>query len=103
VGIYSGNCFINKEGQATMLYHGVKVGNCIATSNDAQLDTWQKLPGNPIVPVESEDKWRESEKLPYASWDPHGWLQGDTYYAIFGGTRPAIFKATELDQWHYVG
>src|SRR6476620_7173957 len=56
-GIFSGNCFINKQGQATMLYHGVKVGNCIATSADAQLDMWQKLPSNPIVPVESKDKW----------------------------------------------
>lgn len=102
-GIYSGNCFINKQGQATMLYHGVKVGNCIATSSDAQLDSWQKLPSNPIVPVESKEKWREPAKLPYASWDPHGWLEGDTYYAIFGGTRPAIFKAQELDQWQYVG
>ena len=48
-GIFSGNCFINKAGQATMLYHGVKVGNSIATSDDAQLDTWHKLPGNPIA------------------------------------------------------
>ena len=31
-GIFSGNCFINKKGEATMLYHGVKAGNCIATS-----------------------------------------------------------------------
>jgi beta-fructofuranosidase len=102
-GIFSGNCFINKLGQATMLYHGVKVGNCIATSSDPQLDQWQKLPSNPIVPVESKDKWRESANLPYASWDPHGWLEGDTYYAIFGGVRPAIFKAQALDQWSYVG
>ena len=102
-GIFSGNCFINKQGQATMLYHGVKVGNSIATSSDPQLDTWQKLASNPIIPVESKDKWRESAQLPYASWDPHGWLEGDTYYAIFGGVRPAIFKAQTLDQWQYVG
>jgi beta-fructofuranosidase len=62
-----------------------------------------KLPSNPIIPVEAPDKWRESASLPYASWDPHGWLEGDTYYAIFGGTRPAIFKAKELDDWSYVG
>ena len=101
-GIFSGNCFINKEGQATILYHGVKAGNSIATSSDAQLDHWQKLPTNPIVPVE-EGKWREAGALPYTSWDPHGWLDDDTYYAIFGGKRPAIFKATELDNWSYVG
>src|SRR5579871_6668094 len=102
-GIFSGNCFIDKEGRAVLLYHGVKVGNCIATSADPQLETFQKLKSNPIVPVESRDKWRESDKLPYASWDPHGWLEGDTYYAIFGGVRPALFKAKELGDWHYVG
>ncbi len=102
-GIFSGNCFINKQGEATILYHGYKVGNCIATSRDPQLDIWRKLPANPIVPVEREDKWREPGELPYTSWDPHGWLEGQTYYAIFGGTRPAIFKAQELDQWTYVG
>lgn len=102
-GIFSGNCFINKAGEATMLYHGVKVGNCIATSADPQLDAWRKLPSNPIVPVESRDKWRESAVLPYASWDPHGWLEGDTYYAIFGGVRPAVFRAQDLAHWEYVG
>jgi beta-fructofuranosidase len=103
LGIYSGNCMINKDGAATMFYHGYKVGNCIATSDDPQLDVWKKLPTNPIVPVEAPDKWRESETLPYASWDPCGWLDGDTYYAIFGGTRPAVFKAKTLDDWSYVG
>jgi len=102
-GIFSGNCILNKDGAATMFYHGVKVGNCIATSTDPLLDKWQKLPTNPIVPVEAPDKWRESEKLPYASWDPCGWLDGDTYYAIFGGTRPAVFKAKTLADWTYVG
>jgi len=101
-GIFSGNAFVNKKGEATLLYHGVKAGNSIATSSDPHLDRWHKLPVNPIIPVE-EGKWRESSSLPYTSWDPHGWLQGDTYYAIFGGTRPAIFKATELDEWRYVG
>jgi len=103
VGIFSGNCIINKDGAATMFYHGVKVGNCIATSDDPQLDVWKKLPTNPIVPVEAPDQWRESAGLPYASWDPCGWLDGDTYYAIFGGTRPAVFKARTLDSWSYVG
>lgn len=103
IGIYSGNCFINKQGEATMLYHGVGSGNSVATSSDPQLDSWLKLPTNPIVPLESPDAEREPGELPYASWDPHGWLVGDTYYAIFGGTRPAVFTATRLEEWEYVG
>ncbi len=96
VGIFSGNCFINKKGEATMLYHGVNAGNCIATASDENLDNWKKLPSNPIIP-------NPPAGSPYASWDPHGWLENDTYYAIFGGSRPSIFKATELDKWEYVG
>ena len=99
-GIFSGNCFINKKGEATMLYHGCSVGNCIATSAEKNLDNWKKLPANPIIPIPKEGD-PNFEK--YASWDPHGWLEGETYYAIFGGKRPAIFKATELDKWEYVG
>ncbi len=95
-GIFSGNCFINKEGEATMLYHGVGAGNCIATCGERNLENWKKLPSNPIIP-------NPPPGAPYASWDPHGWLEGDTYYAIFGGKRPAIFKADRLDKWTYVG
>lgn len=100
-GMFSGNCFINKRGEATMLFHGVGAGNCIATSSDDNLDRWTKLPSNPIIP-------NPKGKEPYASWDPHGWVEGDTYYALFGGNpgskKPAsVFKATELDGWKYVG
>jgi beta-fructofuranosidase len=102
-GIFSGNAMIDKNGEVSIFYHGVKVGNCIATSSEPLLENFRKLPSNPIVPVEAPDKWRESAKLPYASWDPHGWLDGDTYYAIFGGSQPAIFKARELGDWSYVG
>ena len=95
-GIFSGNCFVNKQGQATMLYHGVGAGNCIATAEDDDLEHWQKLPGNPIIPLAPPG-------APYASWDPDGWIEGDTYYAIFGGTRAAVFKAADLNKWEYVG
>ena len=100
-GMFSGNCFINKKGEATMLFHGVGAGNCIATSTDDNLDVWTKLPSNPIIP-------NPKGKEPYASWDPCGWVEGGTYYAIFGGNpgsgKPAsTFKACELDAWKYVG
>jgi len=99
-GIFSGNCFVNKQGQATMLYHGVGAGNCIATSAEPELDRWTKLSSNPIIPI--PPKGSREEKL-YRSWDPHGWLEGDTYYAIFGGSNPTVFKADSLAKWQYVG
>jgi sucrose-6-phosphate hydrolase SacC (GH32 family) len=99
-GMFSGNCFVNKQGEATMLYHGVDAGNCIATSSDPLLERWQRLPSNPIIP-------NPGPSDPYDSWDPCGWLDGNTYYAIFGGqARPhpaTIFRATDIDHWHYVG
>lgn len=108
-GIFSGNCFVNKKGEATMIYHGVGQGNSISLSNDPILNKWKQLPSNPIIPnpengpaiANQADK--DDYEVPYASWDPYGWIEGDTYYAIFGGKRPAIFKATELDKWNYVG
>jgi sucrose-6-phosphate hydrolase SacC (GH32 family) len=104
-GIFSGNSFVGKGGEAVTLYHGVDAGNCIATSTETDLEHWTKLPSNPIVPI--PEKGSSEEKL-YRSWDPHGWLEDDTYYAIFGGggfsgSAATIFKADTLDDWQYVG
>ncbi|MEI6518849.1 MAG: glycoside hydrolase family 32 protein [bacterium] len=104
-GIFSGNCFINKDGQATMLYHGVNAGNCIATSSEPDLNNWTKLAANPIIPNPLPDS---PESKIYNSWDPHGWVENGTYYAVFGGnpstcTPASLFKAQEIDKWQYVG
>ncbi len=98
-GIFSGNCFINKEGNPTILYHGVGAGNCIAISEDAQLDVWKKLPFNPIVPIPPKDS---PEAKLYGSWDPCGWVENGTYYAIFGGAKAALFRARNLTRWEYL-
>ena len=99
-GIFSGNAFITREEKVAMIYHGVGAGNSIAISDDKELIHWEKLKNNPIIP-EPEKGSKESEI--YSSWDPHGWLENDTYYAIFGGKVPTLFKAKELDKWEYVG
>lgn len=99
-GIFSGNAFVAKDGQAVLLYHGVGVGNCIATCADPNLDGWRKSPTNPIVrsPKEGEPDFGK-----YSSWDPHGWLDGDTYWAVFGGNPATAFRATTLESWQFVG
>ncbi len=99
-GIFSGNAFVNKQGEATILYHGVRAGNCIATSSDPNLDTWEKLPSNPIV---KSPKKGDPDYGKYSSWDPHGWLDGDDYYAIFGGKKATLFTSKNLDDWSFVG
>lgn len=104
-GIFSGNCFVNLKGEATMLYHGVDAGNCIATCSEDELNTWTKLPSNPIVPNPKEG---DPNFRVYASWDPHGWVEGDTYYAIFGGhpgsgTVATLFRSKDIENWEYIG
>ena len=100
-GMFSGNCFVNKDGQPTMCYHQVGQGNAMAVALDDELNTWKKLDSNPITP-KSEPGDPHHDR--YRSWDPYGWLEGDTYYAIFGGERPAIAKAPSLGgPWKYVG
>ena len=98
--IFSGNCFINNQGEATMLYHGVGAGNCIATSSDPELDDWVKLESNPIIPIPAKDS---PEGKLYSSWDPHGWTENGEHLAIFGGPNPALFRAQNLEDWEYVG
>ena len=98
--MFSGNCFVNNKGEATLLYHGVGAGNCIATSSELDLDNWIKLETNPIIPI--PEKSSAEAKL-FSSWDPHGWLEDGQHYAVFGGPTPALFKASGLDDWKYVG
>ena len=103
-GIFSGNAFVNKEGVPTILYFGIDAGGCIAVAQDDDLIKWKKLSNNPVVPMLKKN---HPDYGKYRAGDPHGWLEGDTYYAIFGGNptgmRATVFKGKELDQLKYQG
>lgn len=100
-GMFSGNCFLNKDGRPTMCYHQVGQGNAMAVALDDDLNEWKKLDSNPITP---KTKAGDPHHGKYRSWDPYGWLEGDNYYAIFGGERPGLVKAPRLEgEWKYVG
>jgi len=120
VAIYSGNAFINKRGVPTIVYQGLGAGNCIATSTDPDLNVWVKSPHNPVVPYpevavdEGEFEFREIlDRLPeygkYDVWDPHAWLDGDTYYLISGDNsgwphrEPTLWKSKDLIKWKFLG
>lgn len=100
-GMYSGNCFINRDGIPTMCYHQKGEGNALAVALDDDLNEWKKLDSSPITPhTRPGDEFHDK----YRSWDPFGWFEGDSYYAIFGGSRPAIVKSPNLEgEWRYVG
>ena len=97
-GMYSGNCFINQDGVPTICYHQVGVGNALAVALDDDLNEWRKL--GAITPTTREGDLHHGK---YRSWDPFGWLEGDTRYAIFGGKRPAVAKCSPGGEWQYVG
>ena len=100
-GMYSGNCFVNKDGVPTICYHQKGLGNALAVALDDDLNAWRKLESNPITPKTEPGDEHDGR---YKSWDPFGWLQGDTYYAIFGGGRPGVAKSPTLDgEWRYAG
>ena len=70
-GIFSGNAFTAKDGKVVIAYHGLGTGgNCVAYSSDSTLEVWQKPKANPVAKP---------------GWDPHMWLQDNTYYMISGG------------------
>ncbi|MCC7374681.1 MAG: GH32 C-terminal domain-containing protein [Verrucomicrobiales bacterium] len=100
-GMFSGNAFLNREGQPTICYHQVGQGNAMAVAVDDDLNEWKKLESNPITPKTQPGDPNHDR---YRSWDPYGWLEGDTYYAIFGGERPGLVKSPSLaGEWKYVG
>ncbi|MDE2691695.1 MAG: glycoside hydrolase family 32 protein [Acidobacteriota bacterium] len=100
-GMYSGNCFLNREGVPTICYHQHGLGNAMAVALDNDLNEWKKLDSSPITPQTREGDEHHGK---YRSWDPFGWREGETCYAIFGGKRPAVAKSPELDgEWKYAG
>ena len=96
-GIFSGNAFVDKKGRVVLSYHGLGLnGNCLAVAQDDDLNVFKKLEANPVM------------KNP--GWDPHAWVENDTYYAISGGSPgsgqgPVLYTSTddELAKWTLVG
>lgn len=105
--IYSGCALISKEGVPTLVYHGYGAGTCIATAGDDELISWHKSPHNPVIPQPGEGQpgWGV-----YNVFDPHVWLEGDTYYAVLGGqVKPMdrrdtayLFRSPDLIHWEYL-
>ena len=90
-GIFSGNAFLANDGKVVVAYHGYQGGgNCVAYSSDKDLNEWVKSKSNPIV---------------NPGWDPHMWVEGNTYYQISGGTPggkhpnpPSLYRGDSYDK-----
>ena len=102
-GMFSGTGFITKDGKPAIIYHGKGSGrNQIAVALDDQLEKWSK-------PWKLEPQIRPGQDAgKIANWDPDAWLDGNTYYALSGGTPgsgkpPTLFKSADLKNWDYLG
>ncbi|MBW8325104.1 MAG: glycoside hydrolase family 32 protein [Prolixibacteraceae bacterium] len=90
-GIFSGNAFLDNDGKVVIAYHGYQAGgNCVAYSQDKDLNEWTKPKSNPIV---------------NPGWDPHMWVEGNTYYQISGGmpgstypNPPVLYTSDSYDK-----
>ena len=106
---FSGSTLVEEE-RVIALYHGTEAGNMIAVSSDPLLLNWEKIPGNPVIPLVNTDRLG----LPYRVYDPCIWREEDGYYALSGtywggefqdGSRMVqhLFFSQDLARWTYMG
>jgi len=105
--VYSGATLV-ENGRVIAMYHGVKAGTMVATSDDPLLLNWNKLSGKAVISLP-----RPGEKLPYNVFDPCIWKNGNYYYTLLAGTRPVgpggknvrahfLFRSKNLEKWEYL-
>jgi len=107
---FSGSTLV-EEDRVIAMYHGTTVGNVVAVSSDPLLLNWEKIPGNPVIPIVPLD---EKSGRPYRVYDPCIWKEEDGYYSLSGTYwKGAIFDdcvmvqqlffSRDLRQWEYLG
>ena len=101
----SGGCFLNSGGFPTMIYNDSGLGdvNHLAVATDDDLEQW-----SPAYQMKWKVQPGQNGSL-ISNWDPDGWLEGNTHYALFGrhpfqgGKEATLLKSADLKNWQYVG
>lgn len=90
----------------TIITNMPRRGICVYQCHDDNLSHWIPLAENPVISIDT-DQFPEC-----VIFDPSGWKEGDTYYALIGnknhrpgyeGDSTSLFKSKNLKQWNYVG
>ena len=99
----------------TIITNMPRHGIVIYQSFDENLDEWTPLPENPVIPVAPGELGQQKRSTVYPEcmiFDPSGWKEGDTYYALIGsknfrpgyeGDSTSLFKSKDLRNWEYIG
>ena len=102
----------------TIITNMPRKGICIYQCYDDNLDHWVPLAENPVISIDAGWNRRTGTLKPNAEFpecvifDPSGWKDGDTYYALIGnknlrpgyeGDSTSLFKSRDLRTWAYVG
>ena len=99
----------------TIITNMPRHGIVVYQSFDENLDEWVPLPQNPVIPIAPGELGKQGRSAVYPEsmiFDPSGWKEGDTYYALIGnknyrrgyeGDSTSLFKSKDLANWEYVG
>ncbi|HLT81930.1 MAG TPA: glycoside hydrolase family 32 protein [Cyclobacteriaceae bacterium] len=106
--VFSGTTLVEDD-RVIAMYHGTRVGNMVAVSDDPLLLNWEKVTGNAVIPIESNTGF----PLPYRVFDPAIWKKDGIYYSLSAGrsaTGPGgkqvranfLFRSKDLARWEYL-
>jgi beta-fructofuranosidase len=105
---FSGATLVEND-RVIAMYHGTRVGNMVAVSDDPLLLNWKKVTGKAVISSESPD----GEPLPYRVFDPCIWKKDGYYYSLSGGRKDEgpgdkpvranfLFRSKDLANWEYM-
>lgn len=105
--VFSGSTLVEQD-RVIAMYNGTRVGTMVAISNDPLLLNWEKVTGNPVIPLKNPDG-----TVPfYAGRDPNIWKKDGMYYSLQGGALPGpggtrvranfLLRSTDLTTWEYL-
>ena len=104
---YSGATY-PEDDRVIAAWYGRPVGEIVAVSEDSLLLDWTRLSEKPVI-----EKPAEGSSLPYDTFDPFVWKDGDWYYMMSGlylydgpgGRRKSnafLFRSRNLKDWEYM-
>ena len=105
---FSGATLVEDD-RVIAIYHGTQIGNMVAVSSDPLLLNWEKVTGQPVIPIPGHD----GSPRQYTVFDPCIWKRDGVYYSLSGGTltdgpggqRVAadfVFRSKDLETWEYL-